>query len=269
MQSTTTSYSISPWQAQRHPVAREADCRTRDRIAADSETRGLSAVNSTAHPETNAASGSVFRTETHPAALGNGSPHRLAIVPFRLRKYLPVLIRGIMSWAGALGQVVSLGFIAASTLAGLRGIFILATTCFGVGLALNDAPRTPREWGCIAAAAVGACVVGVTDMLEAAVYGGSRFGSAGAAAVGLVLALGGYLFTAGQVVTDQLLLSRGLQKTRLLAIEGVCGLLLSGVALAALSRHQAAPTNSGSAAGFPPIPLDDPAVIARCLHRPR
>jgi hypothetical protein len=228
--------------------------------------RRASRAHSTAKPESNSA---VSQTQPYPGALRDGSPHRFAVVPFRLRKYLPVLIPGILSWAGALGQVISLVFIAASTLAGLRGMFILATACLGVGLALKDAPRTPREWWCIAAAAGGAGLVGVTGMLEAAVYGGSLFGAAGAVAVGLVLALGGYLFAASQVVADQLLLSRGLQKTRLLAIEGVCGLLLSGVALAALSRHHAAPANdSGSAAGFPPIPLDDPASILRCLHTP-
>jgi len=177
MQSTTKSYCISPWQAQQHPVAREADCRTRDKKSADSETRGLSAVNSTAHPETNAACGSVFRTKLTPLLWVTA--RRIGLQSCRSN------CAGICL---CLSQASCPG-LARWGRSAVSGSSQHPAWCRG---ALNDAPRTPPEWWCIAAAAMGACLVDVTDMLEAAVYGGSRFGSAGAVAVGLVLALGGY-----------------------------------------------------------------------------
>lgn len=242
-----------------------------------------------------------------PSVVDDGRP----LDPVSWRQWLQetavILVPGTGNWAACLLQILSLIFISAASLAGMRGALILFTAIISWRLYLKDSPGSQwLEWACIVATAVGAVAVGGADLLAARFYpddGGdtSNGGSAAQVAVGLLLAVGGNACAAFQFGVEQVLMERKparYTKWRLLGTEGAWGLLLCIVALAALgSRTAAGPTSSaameldvaparglssprlsidgagddggGTGNGWPVIPLDDPGRIFGCLaHTP-
>lgn len=226
-----------------------------------------------------------------------GGDHSARVAAFARRAGRLLLLPAVLNVAGTVCQLVALVYISAAVLAGLRGAFILFTAGLSAWLRLKDAPQSRAEWGCIAASAAGALLVGAGSELQAAYApaagnadgggegGGSASAGAASVAVGAAASLVGYALAAGQVALEQLLLdpaARGppappvapqdktapaappppapLTKWQILGVEGLYGLALCGALMGALQAAYAA--RGGESA----LPLDVPSRTLCCLR---
>ena len=140
---------------------------------------------------------------------GSAPAFSLGLLFARLR---PLFAPALLSAIGTILQLLSLLFLPAAVLAGLRGFFILWTAQLSARLGLKDSPGSLAEWRCIYGCCAGACLVGLGAVFTSSgggEEGGSGGavaalgGSEGATAVGLLLSLLGYAFASGQVALGQ------------------------------------------------------------------
>ena len=192
-------------------------------------------------------------------------------------------VPSLLNFVACAAQVSALLLVSAATLAGTRGVLMLCTAAFSTWLGLKDAPRSAREWVCVALTVAGAALVGGAEILQASGIGGRATkgggsddvagGGVAAAALGLGLCVLGYCCAAGQFAVETALLERQTAagsptpspvytKWLFLGVEGACGLALTAAVLGAAA--------AASSAGANQLPLlDDPGHAWSCLtHTP-
>jgi hypothetical protein len=206
--------------------------------------------------------------------------------PPRWWSYRRIILPGVFAVFGTLSQLIALMFISAAVLAGLRGVFIIATALLSYRMGLKDQPLSRREWHLIAVAAVGALAVGAAAEAQAAVYGetDSESGSSSvqlsgsaAVAVGLAFCVAGYLIASAQVAIESIFLTPqaaapaaegaavaaavpAFTRWEILGVEGLVGIVILIPGLAIVQA-----IHSSVVAGGGAWPLEVPETTWCCL----
>ena len=173
--------------------------------------------------------------ESAAAAVQPGDTASRAVADTRTwSRFLKLVLPGTLNTLSVLLQLLSLLWIPAAALAGMRGFLLLFTAMLSKAMALPDAPASIREWACIFVSAFGAVLVGAASWLDARFYpvagsedAASASPSSSTVGLGLATATLGYTFAALQVATEQRLIGAGTYtKWQIMGVEGLWGLSL-------------------------------------------